>query len=82
MYYPTSSSAITEELRALFAKFGLPKSVVTDNGMGFVSQGFETFLKNNGIGHTTSAPYHPAFNGLAERAVQMKKVKVGSMNTR
>ena len=83
----TSSSAIIEELRTLFAKFGLPESVVTDNGTGFVSQEFETFLKNNGIRHTTSAPYHPASNGLAERAVQivkkgLKKVTVGSMNTR
>ena len=64
----TSSSAIIEELRTLFAKFGLPESVVTDNGTGFISQEFETFLKNNGIRHTTSAPYHPASNGLAERA--------------
>ena len=78
----TSSSAIIGELRALFAKFGLPESVVTDNGTGFVSQEFETFLKNNGIRHITSAPYHLASNGLAERAVQivkkgLKKVKVG-----
>ena len=83
----TSSSAIIEELRTLFAKFGLPESVVTDNGTGFVSQEFETFLKNNGIRHTTSVPYHPASNGLAERAVEivkkgLKKVTVGSMNTR
>ncbi len=53
----TSSSVVIEELRSVFARFGLPETIVTDNGSGFTSQEFETFLKNNGIKHTTSAPY-------------------------
>ena len=82
-----SSSCVIEELRSLFAKFGLPEMVVTDNGTCFVSAEFEQFLRFNGIKHTTSAPYHPASNGLAERAVQtvkrgLKKVKDGTMSTR
>ena len=36
----TSSIAVMEELRTLFAKFGLPETIVTDNGTGFVSQEF------------------------------------------
>ena len=83
----TSSSAVIDVLRALFARFGLPETIVTDNGTGFVSQEFEEFLRKNGIHHTTSAPYHPASNGLAERAVQivkkgLKKETSGSMSTR
>ena len=83
----TSSNSVIVELRTLFAKFGLPETIVTDNGAGFVSQEFEAFLTSNGIKHTTSAPYHPASNGLAERAVQivkrgLKKVTSGTMNTR
>ena len=83
----TSSSCVIEELRTLFAKFGLPETIVTDNVTGFVSQQFATFLRDNRIRHTTSAPYHPASNGLAERAVQvvkrgLKKVTSGTMNTR
>ena len=83
----TSSSAVIEVLRSLFARFGLPETIVTDNGTGFVSQEFEEFLKKNGVKHTTSAPYHPASNGLAERAVQivkkgLKKVTSGTFSTR
>ena len=69
----TSSSAVIDVLRALFARFGLPETIVTDNGTGFVSQEFEEFLRKNRIHHTTSAPYHPASNGLAERTVQIVK---------
>ena len=69
----TSSSAVIEVLRSLFARFGLPETIVTDNGAGFVSQEFEEFLRKNGVKYTTSAPYHPASNGLAERAVQIVK---------
>ncbi len=59
--------------RTLFAQFGIPEVVVTDNGSCFVSEDFETFLVTNGTKHITSAPYHPSTNGLAERAVQTVK---------
>ena len=83
----TTSSAVMDVLRPLFARFGVPETVVTDNGPGFVSQEFEHFLRSNGIHHPTSAPYHPASNGLAERAVQtvkrgLKKEKSGNLTAR
>ena len=69
----TSSVVVIEELRVLFAKFGLPESLVTDNATCFTSQEFKWFLQKNGIHHTPSVPYHPVSNGLAERAVQTVK---------
>lgn len=60
-------------LREIFARFGLPLTVVTDNGPSFKSEEFEFFLKNNGILDKCTSPYHPASNGLAERYVQTVK---------
>ena len=71
--FPTNSSTSAVRLRTVFTQFGLPEMVVTDNGTCFVSDEFEQFLQLNGVKHTTSAPYHPSSNGLAERAVQIVK---------
>ena len=85
---PTATSAaVIEELRPLFAKFGIPETVVTDNGTCFVIAEFENFLASNRIRHITSAPYHTATNRLAERAVQigkcvLKKSSEGSVKSR
>ena len=47
--------------------------LVSDNGSICTSSEFAAFVGKNGIKHLTSAPYHPASNGLAERAVQTVK---------
>ena len=83
----TSSAAAISELRTLFSRYGIPETVVSDNGTGFTSKEFQDFLTANGVKHLKSAPYHPATNGLAERAVQivkrgLKKVTAGSVGER
>lgn len=72
-------------LKRLLASYRLPEQIVTDNATTFVSEVFQTFVEQNGILHTTSAPGHPATNGLAERYVQtfksgMKKLANTTMN--
>ena len=69
----TTSQQTIIELRKLFARFGLPKVVVSDNGPQLVSTEMEMFLKSNGIRHSLSPSYHPATNGAAERCVQTVK---------
>ena len=69
----TTADSTIEVLRSLFARFGLPEQIVSDNGPQFVSEDFSQFLKRNGIKHIRSAPYHPSSNGLAERFIQTLK---------
>ena len=68
-----TSTVTIEHLCSIFATHGLPEMLVTDNGSVFTSAEFKLFLQRNGIRHATSAPYHPATNGLDERSVQTFK---------
>ena len=69
----TSTSKTITVLRQLFAKYGLPEQVVSDNGPQFTSDEFRHFVKDNGIKHIRCAPYHPASNGAVERFNQTFK---------
>ncbi|XP_060074282.1 uncharacterized protein K02A2.6-like [Ylistrum balloti] len=69
----TMAERTVEVLREIFCRNGVPAQVVSDNGPQFKSEHFANFMKSNGIKHTTSAPYHPSTNGLAERFVQSFK---------
>ncbi|KAI5746646.1 hypothetical protein M8J77_005896 [Diaphorina citri] len=76
----TTSTWVINKLRQLFTCFGLPVTLVSDNGSQFTSKEFEDFLREQGISHLTSAPYHPSSNGLAERGVQSMKQSLRKMS--
>ena len=61
------------KVRQLISTHGLPEIIVTDNGATFTSAEFRSYLDINGVTLIHTAPYHPASNGLAERAVQIFK---------
>lgn len=41
----TAAKATFEVMRSMFASYGLPKVMISDNGPQFVSKDFETFWK-------------------------------------
>jgi len=60
-------------LRNMFAHYGIPEQLVSDNGPHFISEEMHQFLATNGVKHIRSAPYHPSTNGAVERLVQTVK---------
>ena len=50
-----------QRLRTLFLNFGIPESIVTDNGPQFAATEFKEFCRSNGIRHILIAPYHPGW---------------------
>lgn len=79
--------ATIEKLQHSFSVMELPQTLFSDNATCLTSTEFTSFMKQNGIQHVTSAPFHPSLNGLAERAVQtlkegMRKMQGPSIETK
>jgi Integrase core domain len=45
----------------------ISSSLLSDNGLGYLSHAFAGYLRLLGIRHIVSAPYHPQTNGKIER---------------
>ena len=71
----TISAKTIKTLQNLFARYGVPAQLVSDNGPQLTSEEFQQFLKRNGIKHITSAPYHPATNGFKNTMKSETEVK-------
>ena len=69
----TTSYSIINAMKAVFARFGIPELLVSDNGPQYTSQEFNHFAKQYGFTQVTSSPYYPQGNGQAERTVQTVK---------
>ena len=69
---PTSGEVIMHT-KSIFARHGIPETVISDNGPQFSSKEFSQFADKYCFVHVTSSPYFPQSNGEAERAVQTIK---------
>ena len=69
----TTSRSIVNHMSSIFARYGIPELVVSDNGPQYSSDCFKEFARTYGFQHVTSSPHYPQANGEAERAVQTIK---------
>ena len=69
----TTTEKTLEVLRSMFARYGVPEQLMSDNGPQFTSAEFDMCMKANGVKHIRTSPYHPSSNGEAERFVQTFK---------
>ena len=63
----TSQSVMNFIQEEIFAVYGTPNEILSDNGSNLVSDAMNTFLHAAGVRHRTTTPYHPQTNGKVER---------------
>ena len=69
----TTSATVIHHTKSIFARHGIPAMIISDNSPQYTAKEFQKFTKEWGIKHTTTSPYHPQANGLAEKSVQTVK---------
>lgn len=73
MLHSTTSSAIITHIKNIFARYGVPRILRSDNGPQFNSTDFKNFANEWGFVHITSSPHAHWSNGLAEAGVKIVK---------
>ena len=71
--FRTTSSDLIKVLRSLFAHYGIPEEVVSDNRPQFVADEFAEFCESYDIKHVFIPPCHPQSNGQVYKYVQTFK---------
>jgi len=66
----TVATTVVSHTKNVFARFGIPKSVISVNGPQFASQEYKLFSQQWHFIHNTSSPEYPQSNGFLERTIQ------------
>ncbi|GJZ42153.1 hypothetical protein Tco_0589039 [Tanacetum coccineum] len=61
-----NARVVIKFLRGLFARSGVPKALISDQGTHFCNSQLEKALKKYGVTHKLSTAYHPQSNGQTE----------------
>jgi len=67
----TTAATVESALLTLFARFGMPWLLHSDQGRNFESAVLSSLCSSLGIGKTRTTPYHPQGDGMVERVNRM-----------
>ena len=68
-----TGKAIPHHMQAIFAEYGWPDTLVTDNGPCYTSKDFQMLMQSMSVNHINSSPHYPQSNGLVEKFVGIIK---------
>ena len=68
-----TGKAITHHMQAIFAEYGWPNTLITDNGPCYTRKEFQMLMESMSVNHITSSPHYPQSNGLAGKFVGIIK---------
>ena len=71
-----STTSVIPRLDKIFAEFGVPVSLKTDNGPPFNSHEFKIYASNTGFRHRRITPVWPQANGETERFMRTVKKSI------
>jgi IS30 family transposase len=62
------STAVINFIKSIVFRFGVPHSIITDNGTNFTSKEFKNYCESLGIKLKFASVAHPNSNGQVEKA--------------
>ena len=68
-----STKLVLDALKNVFSNFGIPETIISDNGPCYKSQEFNNFCAKFVINHITGASYNHQANSIAECMIQTIK---------
>ena len=71
-----SAKDLIQAVKVVFAEFGLPKKLVSDAGMNFVSEQFQDFCRHLNIDQGMTTSYHHHCNGQVEACIKFVKCPI------
>ena len=75
----TAETVVDIFFKQIIPRFGVPENIVSDRGSNFLSNTMKLLYAKLKINKSTSAPYSPKSNGLAEAHVKMVKQNLERM---
>ena len=68
-----NSRIVIPALKAIFSRYGVPATLVSDNGPQYAWREKQEFAELYGFKHITSSPHFPQSNGMPRRSIKMMK---------